>query len=330
MHESTFLKAWSLIDPVRQIFVPSSSSYFARSDQADELVRIKGEVVQNLGSILTILRTNEIDYRREFATSKYRNSQFTSRGRVDLVGIRKQLIQSAWEFKTTIGPATIRSSQIVQLRSSFGDKLQLAGLNIDPRISGCIFKFEEMLQDLRLQGCEHNFFEDAFQQVISTKSTQAQLVSTWATLEASLDHCLFQKHPARNLLPMLAQESHREEYVHRPDFNCNLHIPCFDDAIFQTATRCHLPDINFNNATTIKFENLKGVKLRLIWSLPPDISVDSTIRRDQVFPGETVYEFLEQVLAHRSSNLNMWHLLNALNLPILQLARIQNLKVITD
>ena len=145
---SECIQAWHVLRPELNLL---QSFDKIRIDQTEsELNKIKGDIIEMIGTILVMLLEKPRLIRRELASLHLYARTWVPVNRVDLVTFKKRTISTVWEFKKYSSKEIIDSEQIQTHSNSFGDKLRIGVYNSsieDPRIK----VFETIISDLQLE-----------------------------------------------------------------------------------------------------------------------------------------------------------------------------------
>ncbi|MBI96126.1 hypothetical protein CL656_03175 [bacterium] len=331
---SKYIKGWTVLSTKYQNSKWSLKDYHI--DRVEySLQEIKGEIIQNLGIIAVMLSLEPKYLVREFGQTIRNSYSICPRDRVDLVEIHKNAPVKVWEMKKSISEHRINSTQIQTFLGLFGDKFTI--LSADNNVnSSFVISILDLIKEARLEECINNFFHDSVYEVRNYTPDYGILLNILHKTESIVDASIFHNRPGQKAYELLMDSdlniSSNFSYVFNPEYNASIFA---DHRLIQTTTLAHLLPENFNNVLLIKIRSkIKGLnhlKIQVCFSQPHDILIrDSIIKRNRTYVCDEILEYIEPIVAFRSSNLNFWNFLSSLNLDFCELSRTEKLTVEID
>ena len=331
---SKYIKGWTVLSDKFQNSKWSLNAY--QKDRVEYSIQeIKGAIIQNLGTIAVMLCFDPKYLAREFGQTIRKASAICPQDRIDLVEIHKKTSVKVWEMKKTVNESKIKSDQIQNFLSLFGDKFIIltADQNVD---SSFVISFLDLIKEAKLEECINNFFHNSVCEVRNYFPDFQTLLNILHKTERIIDTSIFHNRPGQKAYELLIDSdlniSSDFSYVFNPEFNASIFA---DQRLIQTTTLAHLVAENFNNVLLIKIRSkikgLNNLKIQVCFSYPHNIlDRDSIIIRNRTFVCDEIFEYIEPIVAFRSSNLNFWNFLSSLNLNFFELSRTKNLIVEID
>ena len=331
---SKYIKGWTVLSSKYQNSKWSLKDY--HRDRAQYSIQeIKGEIIQNLGTIAVMLALEPKYLVREFGQTVRNSYSICPKDRVDLVEIHKKSPVKVWEMKKSICEYRINTTQIQNFLGLFGDKFTIlsADHNTD---SSFVISFLDLIKEARLDESINNFFHNSVYEVRNYFPYFGTLLNILHKTERIIDTSIFHNRPGQKAYETILDSdlniNSNFSYVFNPEYNASMFA---DQRLIQTTTLAHLVPENFNNVLLInirsKVKGFNNLKIQVCFSHPRNILMrESIIKRNRTFVCDEISEYLEPIVAFRSNNLNFWNFLSSLNLDFFELSRSEKLTVEID
>jgi len=331
---SNFVKGWVCHSNKINTATNSLHKYKVISEPS-KINELRGCVMQNLGMLAILFYDDPRYAAREFGITSGKNTSFYPENRVDLVEIKKQRVFKAWEIKSTVNRDTLTSDQIDFFKNTYSNNFKILGNFIQyysPEIVFLTNLIEESLLDTKIS----EFMFTSIEALSKSNSSITLLNQILNLTEYTLDNSLLYKHPGLvaydHMQNLNLDMQEKFDYLSFPKFNSTLFTRSLNPKLIQTTTVPYLEVTNLNSILEIsiksKIHQFEGLNIQVCFSVPKDF-IDQTqmILKNRTFVNDEICEYLDNMIAHKSTNLNFWNFLSSLNLSFEELFRSKKLIV---
>lgn len=330
--DSHLLQGFRYMDPNYQ-FNRSSGHSFRISEIKCRTSMLVGELAENLGLILSILKDEPINFRREFCYPDPNSSRLLPSIRIDYAAFGKaNYVKKVCEFKNSINPLMLQGAQVSELRSIYNERFFMLA-NKTSAYAPFIKTFLDLIIDLRLESKFEEFFF-AICHLLEKRGSDDELQTNVDILERVIDSIHYTKKPYLQLLPKL-EESIGEGigYPQRLPFQANLDV--YDDKLrsrlIQTSIKPYFEPENLNLFTKFLIKGFRhsnqDIEIQANWSAPHCNFETGTgaIQNNHAFICDL--SAVEKIMSHCCTNLDFWNFLEAINLPLEIIARSKKISI---
>lgn len=334
VYESSFLlQGFRYMDPSFLFNRTSSQTFRVLSEVQKPTSFLIGDLAENLGILLCILKDEPQIFRREFCTPSAYSFNILPSTRIDYADIgRLNYVKRAYEFKNSISKTTIESSQITHFQALYSDRLFLVSNSTSVHTS-FIKTFLDTITELAL---DSRFEEFLFEicHILENPTDHYKLQKSVDILERVIDTVHYQKKPYQGILSLLDDSiKGGRAYPNKMNFVTNMATldDRFKTRLIQTSIKPYLLPENINLFTKFLIRgvrpNDKLVEIQAMWSAPKECFSTGT---KTIHSSQTYLEDLtevEKIMTHTCSNLDFWNFLESLNLPLEIIARSKKISI---
>lgn len=329
---SDLLQGFRYMDP-RYHFNRSSGHSFRISEIKCKTSILIGELAENLGIILSIIKDEPQVFRREFCLPDPNSLKLLPSIRIDYAEIGKSnFVKKALEFKNNINHLTLQNTQFRELSSIYSDRFFMYA-NKTSVHRPFLKSFLDIIVELKL---DHKF-EDYFFYIchlLEIRGDETELQTNVDILERVIDSIHYSKKPYLQVFERLENSILQGSgYPKRMAFLTNVAV-CDDklrSKLIQSSIKPYFEPDNLNLFTKFLIrgvrKNNKDIEIQANWSAPYHDFKTGTdiIQNNHAFISDLTS--LEKIMSHNCSNLDFWSFLENLHLPLEIIARSKKISI---